>query len=381
LAFVAYRRGICDKELIDVTNKHSLFKHQARYLIERQQAQLWAYVLSSEENAKFRRDLIESVHASLPETKNPDEVSATVTAFMAANLPNELIELLEKLILDNPNSDFGRSKNLQNLLIVTAIRAHSEEHKNRVSDYIRRCDLFEAGEIAEIAIDKELYEEAFSIYNKFKNHALAAGVLIDKLKDLTRASDYAEKVKQPDVFVRLGRAQLAADDVSACIGTLVLGLFFKILKFHWLFFFLKKRFLFCLDSFLKANDPADYPEVIEAARKAGLYDELVKFLKMARTKVREPRVDSELAYALAKNPKLESELTDFLASPNCANIQDIGDRCYDEGSFKSAKLLYNSISNFAKLALAEMKLGDFSAAVEAARKANSTTYVRETVFE
>ena len=33
LAVVAYRRGQCDEELINVTNKNSLFKLQARYLI------------------------------------------------------------------------------------------------------------------------------------------------------------------------------------------------------------------------------------------------------------------------------------------------------------------------------------------------------------
>lgn len=219
LAFVAYRRGVCDKELIEVTNKHSLFKHQARYLIERRQPQLWAYVLSSPENEQYRRELIEAVHAALPETKNPDEVSATVTAFMAAELPNELIELLEKLVLDNPNSEFGRSKNLQNLLILTAIRAHSDAHKNRVMDYVRRLDLYESNEIAVIATDAGLFEEAFAIYNKFKNYPAAVAVLIDKIQDLERAADFADKIQQPDVFVKLGRAQLAAGDVSACICT------------------------------------------------------------------------------------------------------------------------------------------------------------------
>lgn len=31
LAVVAYRRGLCDDELVSVTNKNSLFKLQARY--------------------------------------------------------------------------------------------------------------------------------------------------------------------------------------------------------------------------------------------------------------------------------------------------------------------------------------------------------------
>ena len=33
LAVVVYRRGQCDEELVNVTNRNSLFKLQARYLI------------------------------------------------------------------------------------------------------------------------------------------------------------------------------------------------------------------------------------------------------------------------------------------------------------------------------------------------------------
>lgn len=37
----------------------------------------------------------------MSETQDPEEVSVTVKAFMTADLPNELIELLEKIVLDN----------------------------------------------------------------------------------------------------------------------------------------------------------------------------------------------------------------------------------------------------------------------------------------
>lgn len=45
------------------------------------------------------------VQTALNETTNPDDVSITVKAFMSADLPNELIELLEKIVLDE-NSVF-----------------------------------------------------------------------------------------------------------------------------------------------------------------------------------------------------------------------------------------------------------------------------------
>lgn len=39
------------------------------------------------------------MQTALPETKNADEVSTTVKAFMNADMPQELIELLERIVL------------------------------------------------------------------------------------------------------------------------------------------------------------------------------------------------------------------------------------------------------------------------------------------
>ena len=48
---------------------------------------------------EFKRQLIdEVVGTALPENENADALGATVKAFMDASLPNELIELLEKII-------------------------------------------------------------------------------------------------------------------------------------------------------------------------------------------------------------------------------------------------------------------------------------------
>ena len=41
------------------------------------------------------------VGTALPESRNPEQVSTTVKAFMAKELQSELIELLEKIVLQN----------------------------------------------------------------------------------------------------------------------------------------------------------------------------------------------------------------------------------------------------------------------------------------
>lgn len=58
----------------------------------------------------------------------------------------------------------------------------------------------------------------------------------------------------------------------------------------------------------------------------------------------------------------------------------VGDRCYDEKMYEAAKLLYNNVSNFGRLASTLVHLGEYQAAVDGARKANSTRTWKEVCF-
>lgn len=335
LSFVAYKRGMCSAELIDVTNRHGLFKNQARYLVERQDEKLWDSVLREE--TPFRRSLIDQVvQVALPESNNPDEVSATVKAFMQANLPRELIELLEKIVLES-GTKFAGNRDLSNLLILTAIKAE----QGKVVEYINRLENYDGVDIANIAIGAGLFEEAFTIFKKFKYNVQAIQVLIEQMKDLAKAAEFAERCNEPEVWTKLAKAQIDGGRVKEAI-----------------------------DGFIKAQDATYFPDVIAAAEKAILYDDLVRYLQVCRKKVREPAIESELVFALAKTNKL-AELEEFITGPNCAQIQIAADRVYDQGLFEAARLLYSNVSNFGRLAQTLVKLGQFSAAVDAAKKANN----------
>jgi clathrin heavy chain len=354
LAFTAYQRaaGACDEQLIAVCNANGLFKDLARYLVEKQDPELWATVLSlGDEGVEKpnRRALIDQVvQTALPETKNPEEVSSTVKAFMAGELTSELIELLERIVLQG--SDFSENKNLQNLLILTAIKADQP----RVMEYINRLDNYDGPEIAKVAINSEyeLFEEGLVIYTKFskrekvpeertKLHVAAMGVLVDNLRALDRAKELAERVNEAEVWSCLAVAQLRELLVNDAIS-----------------------------SFIKAKDPSYYTEVIAKAEEANSYDQLTPYLTMARLKIKEPFLDTMLIYAFAKASKL-GELEEFVSAPNVANIQSIGERCFDEELYVAAKILFQSINNNAKLALCYVKLKMFREAVDAASKANA----------
>lgn len=148
------------------------------------------------------------MQTALSETQDPEEVSVTVKAFMTADLPGEPIELLEKIVLDA--SVFSEHRNLQNLPILTAIKA---DH-TRVMEYISRLDSYDAPGIAGTAISDALYEEAFAIFHKFGADASAIQVLIEHVGNLDQACEFAERCNEPAVWSRPAPAQLQKDLVK-----------------------------------------------------------------------------------------------------------------------------------------------------------------------
>jgi clathrin heavy chain len=135
-----------------------------------------------------------------------------VRAFIDADLPLELIELLENIIL-NPSA-FSDNRNLQNLLMLTAIRAE----KGKVVNYIDKLTNFDQDEIPKIAIEHGLYEEAFTIYKKNNDFSSAMNVLVEHIVSIDRALDFANKVNKPDVWSRLAKAQLDGLRIKDSIG-------------------------------------------------------------------------------------------------------------------------------------------------------------------
>ncbi|KAL8431096.1 hypothetical protein ACSSS7_005501 [Eimeria intestinalis] len=352
LAFTAYKRawGPCDTQLVELTNRNGLFRLQARYLVERQCAELWAYVLRPENT--YRRSVIDQVVSSaLPESSSADEVSAAVNAFITAQLPQELTELLEKIVLHN--SDFSSNQNLQNLLILTAIKAEP----SRVMGYINRLQNFDGAAIAQVALENGLREEALTIYKKFGLLAEAADTLLEAAagggaQELERAQEFAQTCGNAEVWKKLGRAQLRQGRVSEAV-----------------------------DSLIKANDGEVFREVVEKATEQGAFEAMADYLLMARKSIsnKDQTLDSELLYAYAMTERLE-DMEMFLNGTNTANVQAIGDRLFDKGNYQAAKLLYQSLPNYSKLASCYVRMRDFGAAVDAARKAKNPKTWKEVAF-
>ena len=120
-----------------------------------------------------------------------------------------------------------------------------------------------------------------------------------------------------------------------------------------------------IDSYIKADDPSQYMEVVDVASNSGTFngslrklgggvrmccencpftlrltvwqwllsvmvvdnwEELVRYLQMARKKARETFIETELVFAYAKTNRL-ADLEEFISGPNHANITQV----WDEG--------------------------------------------------
>lgn len=334
LALIAYEKGKHDKELLAMTNESGLFKEQAKYLLARRDLALWRGVL--ERGNPHRSDLLDQVvNSAVVESQNAEDVSVAVKALIAADLAKELLAVLEKILYGG--TQFASNKNLQNLMLLTAVKTTPE----RVMDHLKQLSSYDGNEIAKTCVQASLYEEAFFAYKKANNMSMAMTVLVEHIKAFDRAQSYAEDCNDRDVWSKLGRGLRLNGRVAKAI-----------------------------DAYVRADDASDYVEVIKSASTAKLFDDLLRYLQMARRKCRDPIVENELLFALASLSRI-ADIEDFMSRPHGAQIQVVADRCYQAQLFEAARIFYGSISNYARLATTLVHLRDYNAAVECAKRANS----------
>lgn len=341
LACVAYVKGHRSQSLIELCHKTSMFKELARYLVGEQDLDLWAEVLRND--TKERANLIEAVQQSaLPESQVSEEVSTTVRAFMTANLTEELTSLLDQIVV---HGRFRKNRFLENLLILSAIRGR----KDKAMEYVTSLEDYDPKDIAAAASSANLHEVAFVVYDRHQMKKEAVDVLLKDLNDISRSRAYAQKADQADVWTSLGDRLLAADETREGIECLV-----------------------------KAKNPNLVDQVVAAAERTKDFSDLIKYLTMARkhSKAKDTKIDTALVLTYAKTGRL-AELEEFIKETHNVKISVIADSCFNDGLYESARILYSVNNNFAKLASTEIKLGNLSAAVDAANKAKSTSTFKE----
>ena len=105
-----------------------------------------------------------------------------------------------------------------------------------------------------------------------------------------------------------------------------------------------------VDSYIKAEDPLNFPEVLRTM----LASTMILFGSSKwPARLREPKADTELAYAYVKTNRLH-DMEDFLNMTNIADILEVGEKCFEDELYQAAKLLYSSILNWARLATSHL---------------------------
>eukprot|EP01062_Namystynia_karyoxenos_P039152 TRINITY_DN28473_c0_g1_i1.p1 TRINITY_DN28473_c0_g1~~TRINITY_DN28473_c0_g1_i1.p1 ORF type:complete len:1684 (+),score=694.99 TRINITY_DN28473_c0_g1_i1:92-5053(+) len=349
LACAAYEAGQCDAELLQLTTERGMLPELADYLTKRHDPELWASVLTGEEHAAHREALVEAVISrSLPAARDAGEVSAVVKALMQAGMDAQLTRALEKLLLDDGPRPFGDNKYLQNLLMHTTIRGK----RDRLGEYIQLLTNFDHGEVAKVALQNGLHEEAFEIFKRKEGGApRAMQVILQNVGSVARARDYAIEAQSKECWRLLGVAQLQQELVSDAI-----------------------------DSFIHADDPSPVQSVVAAARRTGQYGDLVRYLQMAQRAAGDAEtravVDTELACAYARTERL-AELADFVAAPNLIQHNSAGERCFADELYAAARVLFAAVNNHTRLASTLLRLGNYLDAHDAASKADCTRTWKE----
>jgi clathrin heavy chain len=217
-------------------------------------------------------------------------------------------------------------------------------------DYIKRLDNYDGQTIAQECVEFGLFEEAFEIYRKQNFECEALNVLLTHLGDVVRGAEFAEKINSAQVWSQLGHAYLNQGKINQA-----------------------------LDCYLKCNECNTFGQVIGLGESQADPAKFVAYLLMARQQVKDQVIDNALCYVYAKQNQL-NELAEMLKGPNSADVQRVGDRCYDDKLYEAAKILFINVKNNAKIASCLVRLGQYQQAIDSAKKANSPKTWQELCF-
>jgi hypothetical protein len=272
----------------------------------------------------------------------------------------------------------------------------------------------------QVALDHNQHDAAFEIYRKGNHRVEALCVLTDRAKDLNRAHEYATKVDDPLTWSTLGHKQLEQGHVTDAIGSYLLAKdsskYLEVIakaKQVKQYDDLVKYLMMVRD---KVKDPKVDTEIVIAYAMTDKLGDLESFItsvlsvpslllspcaplccrhswqnlllcpgdcawKMGTLQCRAARVCARDTGVPPMNHEAACHQTPCQsAGPNQANVQECGNRAYEEARFEAARILYLNVKNFGRLASCLVHLSRFNEAVDAARKANTPQTWKEVCF-
>jgi len=191
--------------------------------------------------------------------------------------------------------------------------------------YINKLENY--GEIAKIATDHGLYEEALTIYRKYDQHVMAINVLVEHIVSIDRGFDYASKVNRPEVWSRLAKAQLDGLRTKDSIGTQCFALSLHLE--------LTSLVLQTRTSKLKIRPtlPKSLNSLVMLANMTTLFASFKWLANLSRNR------ESIQSWCMCM-PRPIACMTwrDFLSMTNVVDALEVGEKCFEDGLLPSCQI-------------------------------------------
>eukprot|EP00770_Monocercomonoides_exilis_P002715 MONOS_2699.1-p1 / transcript=MONOS_2699.1 / gene=MONOS_2699 / organism=Monocercomonoides_exilis_PA203 / gene_product= Clathrin heavy chain A / transcript_product= Clathrin heavy chain A / location=Mono_scaffold00057:11535-18612(-) / protein_length=2194 / sequence_SO=supercontig / SO=protein_coding / is_pseudo=false len=376
LACCIYRSKNCSDALIAAARKAELARALAEYAVEQMDSSVWSEAIdeseeeSSEsaekgkkEGVSFKARVVDEVlNNVLPTTTDKNMIANAVKAFLVVGLANRMVPVLEAILLPSSSSSASASssaskslvhhpsssitirsdKTLQNLLLVCAIRAESP----KVLDYVKLLNNYDASDVAKHAMRAQMYEVAYAVLTKAGLFEKAVMLLLNEMDNIDRAEELAKECNTRECWAPVARALLEKGLAERAV-----------------------------DAFCAINDASEHKRVVPLCKQLGLHAVLAKYLRMARP-LGNRELDTELLCTLARADLL-AELEETVTTPTAADIPAAAETCFEEKLYLAARILFSATNNYSRLAITLLRLHEYPAAVDAARRARHIPTWRE----
>jgi clathrin heavy chain len=121
LAVVAYKKAAevsCDTQLIDITTKNEWWEVQARFLLERQDRDLWDQVLYT----AYKFKILDLINGEVGlKCRNHESIFTTAECYKRNGFHTQLIYLLSNILQNGALPKTKARNKIENMLMETAI--------------------------------------------------------------------------------------------------------------------------------------------------------------------------------------------------------------------------------------------------------------------
>lgn len=375
LSLICYEKSKNFDKLIKMCFMNEKYDHLLEYCLKEESIELWTKIFTLSDKDQVSQFLDVSVSSSsLSKIQTTlAQLSILIKALLTVQSHNHLLILCEYLLLSQNSTLSEKEKKstlLQNLLLLSAIKIKTKNHK--ILEYLsdERLNNYEISYVSSQLLENDLKKECIELYKKH-----------GKFKEAIEIMLTLESVQDLETTVQNWLSHMKSDDSTGDLTVEEERKVLSVIGKHAL----EKGLLDVATKYLtKALNPDDYIEVIKKGIELKKYSPaFIEYLYMCRNKIKDNSIDSTLAYVLAMSLE-KDKLEEFLQQPNLVQISRVAERLLTSYKQRSAEedskdvevlfdcvvLLFKKENNYTKLSEIYLEKKDYAKAIEISNKAN-----------